>query len=400
MTAFQLIKEINIKRIIKLIREKEHISRVEISEQMNIPQPTITRIIDELLKENILKEDGLGHSTGGRRPVLLTFNHQCYYSVGVELGRSDIKVALTDLDGKILSLRMKETKRTEKITTIINLVKNALSEIVEEAQIDRSRLLGVGVGLPGPLNETEDGLISPPNFYGEKDIPLRDLLQEALQFPVIIDNDANVATLAEKWFGKGIGYNNYVYVMADVGIGSGIIINGNLHRGLYGESGEIGHSTIDIFGEKCSCGNYGCLETLASIPKIEETVKRKLKMDHQEKESAFAKEIEAVSFEDIVSALQRGSATAKQTFEETGRFLSVGIANLINLFAPEIVIIGGKLGLSDPILLEAIKANFRARVLGSGGKTIDIVTSDFKEGVVLGAAALVINDTFSFSSIA
>ncbi|MDQ0338679.1 glucokinase-like ROK family protein [Caldalkalibacillus uzonensis] len=399
MKAVQSSREINTKRVIKLIREEGPLSRVEISERMDIPQPTITRIIEELLKENVLKEVGLGVSKGGRRPVLLGFNHQCYYAFGVELGRSKIKVALTDLEGNFLSLRMKETQPTEKISSILDYIHQTLEAILQETSVDRHKILGVGVGLPGPLNENEQGCISPPNFYNEKEIPLRAMLQDILQFPVIIDNDANVAALAEKWFGQGIGVNNFMYIMADVGIGSGIVIDGELHRGLFGESGEIGHSTIDVYGEKCSCGNYGCLETFSSLPKVVERFRKKLKLAMPDEPTLVADvDPETIHFEDIVAAACNGSHLAQQTIQEAGQYLGVGIANAVNLLAPELVIVGGKLSEGRQLLRDAIQSTLRVRALGISGKRIPVVLSGFKEGVVLGASALVINETFSLFS--
>jgi predicted NBD/HSP70 family sugar kinase len=399
MKALQFGRELNIKRIIKLMREEGPLSRVDISERTNIPQPTITRITEELLKENLLKEVGYGTSTGGRRPVLLALNHTCYYSVGVEIGRTKVKIALTDLNGNLLSFRKKVSEKSESISSIIEYIKDVLEAILEETGIERSCILGVGFGLPGPLNENAEGLISPPNFYNETSIPLKALLEDALQFEVIIDNDANVAALAEKWFGKGMGYDHFAYVIADVGIGSGLILNGELYRGRYGESGEIGHSTINLFGERCSCGNYGCLETYASLPKVEENFKRKLKLSPRN-ESVYlgGKLIEEVTFDDIINALENGSEAAKQTLEETGLYLGVGLSNMINVVAPDMVIIGGKLREGNDVLLHAVKAVIQSRVLGPSAKKIPVVLSEFREGVVLGAAALVINSAFGLFS--
>lgn len=396
--GLELNKERNIKRIVELVRTNGPISRVEISELLHIPQPTVTRAIEDLLKENIIREVGLGHSTGGRRPILLTFNPTCYYAVGVELGRTAVKIALTDLNGEFLSFRIKETSRKERIQDIIQYVKDAVVEILEELRIDRSLLLGVGVGVPGPLHEDEEGFILPPDFYGETEIPLQSLLHESFDFPIIIDNDANVAALAEKWFGKGRGCQNFVYVFADVGIGSGIVVNGNLYRGLFGESGEIGHSTIDLFGDRCACGNYGCLETLVSMPRIEETIRRKVKLAPDSERALYPKAADKINFHDIEAALGKQSLIARQTFDEAARYLSVGIRNVIHFFAPELVILGGGIVRADPMMLDLVKTAMASRVLGVGGRKVSIVSSDLREGVVLGAAALVVNNTFAFSA--
>jgi predicted NBD/HSP70 family sugar kinase len=399
MKPFDLNREWNLKRIVELVRTHGPISRVEISEQLHIPQPTVTRAIEELLKEKIIKEVGLGQSTGGRRPILLTFNPACYYVVGVELGRTVVKIALTDIKGEFLSFRMKETSRNEKIQDVIRYVKDSVLQLLEELQIDRSLLLGVGVGVPGPLHEDEEGCISPPDFYGETEIPLQSILHESLDFPVIIDNDANVAALAEKWFGKGLGHQNFVYVFADAGVGSGIVVNGNLYRGLYGESGEIGHWTIDLFGERCTCGNYGCLETLVSISKMEESVRRQLRLAPKSERALYQVPVDAVSFPDIVDALKKNSPVARQAFDEAARYRSVGLSNVINFFAPELVIVGGRIVQADEEMPERLRVSTASRVFGIGGRKVTIVASELHEGVVLGAAALVINNTFAFSAI-
>ncbi|WP_172371734.1 ROK family transcriptional regulator [Sporosarcina jiandibaonis] len=398
MSVFDLVKEFKVKRIIKLIREEGKISRSEISEKMNMPQPTVTRIIEDLLSNNILKESGLGLSSGGRRPILLEFNSKSSYSIGIELGRSAVKIGLTDLNGNFLSFRMKESEGEKEVDRLVGFLKEGLRQILNETQIQRSEILGVGVGLPGPLNE-ENELISPPNFYNQIKIPLRKMLEEGLGFPVIIDNDANAAALAEKWFGKGMHDNSFVYILADVGIGSALILNGEIYRGLNGEAGEIGHSTINVFGQQCTCGNYGCLENYVSIPKIEVEVKNRLKVAQVNERGLFPEQLEKIAFKDVITAYRDGSGLAKQVLEESGDYLGIGTTNLLNILAPEKVIIGGGIGISSPIFTERVQSVIRERALGRSTKNIHVVASDLREGVVLGAAALVINQTFSLFTL-
>lgn len=384
----------NTRSVIKYVREKGPISRANLSVQMNISQPTMTRIIEKLVKAKILKETGLGTSSGGRRPILLEFNKNCSYAIGVELGRSDIKVALTDLEGNLLSFVMKETTQQYTIKDIVQLVEDSIKRILYKTEIDASYVLGVGVGMPGPLNETGDGRLSPPNFYEEDDVALKDILENKLSFPVTIDNDANVAALAEKWFGKGMEVENFAYIMADVGVGSGLIINNDIYRGINGEAGEIGHSTIDVFGEKCTCGNYGCLETFISLSAILNRFKKRLKLSTKAEHSMFHQDTDLITFEDILSASEKGSTIASQVLEETGLYLGVGIANLINLYAPETVIIGGKIGSSHPLIIKKTEEILQTRVTGIRGRNTKVFQSDLQNGVVLGAAALIIHRTF------
>lgn len=399
MSSFQLAKEINSKKIIRLIREKGPISRVDISELTGIPQPTITRITEELLKIDLIRETGLTPTSRGRRPILLSFNATWRFAVGVQLGGSTIRVALTDLNGNRIASRQTASSSFATLSAAAAFIDSSIRETMEETGIDPSRLLGVGVGVPGPLNETPEGRLTVPRLRVDTSVPLRDMLKYRSDLPVLIDNNSNVAALAEKWFGRGIGYRNFVYVLAELGIGSGLVLGGQLMRGAHGESGEIGHTTIDLDGERCDCGNRGCLETLVSIPRIEAAVRSGLSRDFGEELPLFGQRPEAVTFDDIVRALQQGSRLAKQALEDAGHHLGVGIANTINLLNPEVVIVGGKLGMSSPVLIEAVQSAVRSRVLSEKGKRTPVVASNLEDAVVLGAAALVIDDAFSFFSV-
>ncbi|KHE67914.1 ROK family transcriptional regulator [Halobacillus sp. BBL2006] len=389
----ELTMDYNSRQILNLIREQEALSRVEISERLEIPQPTVTRITNKLMKSNLLKEGKQGISSGGRRPTKLEFNENCYYALGIELGRSAIKAALINLNGYLLSFRMKVTHGTESIDQVIEFVKEAVEEVMEESNIAKDRILGAGVGMPGPLNETVDHNVSPPNFYQEKSIPLKSLLEEAIQLPVTLDNDANAATLAEKWFGDGVGINNFSYVLADIGIGCGLMINDSLYRGLNGESGELGHMSINFPGELCHCGNYGCLETLSSLPAIEKNYKKML--NHKTGSSQSDQTI--TPFEDIIKEANDGSMIAQQVLDQATQYLGIAISNLINLFAPQKVIIGGEFRKVNTHAFDKIHSTIESRVMGKSGKGIPIVKSKIEEAVVLGAGALVINEKFSLS---
>lgn len=390
------VKEINVQRIIKLVRDKEKISRVDISQEINIPQPTVTRITDYLLNKNILMEAGRGKSNGGRKPILLAFNPEYAYSVGVEIGRKELKIGVTNLNGDFLSFRKKETEEVESFDQLIEILKEELQATMEEGNIAKEKVLGVGIGMPGPINEMES-LSTPPNYYKGGDIPITRLLEEELDFPVIIDNDANVAAMAEKWFGQGGDSRNFVYILADDGVGSGLIINEQIYGGVAGEAGEMGHSTINIFGEKCSCGSYGCLETFIAIPVLEKKMRNNLKSSYMDQEY-FSKPIEKVKFHDIVEAAQKGSPGAQNLLREAGTYLGAGTANLLNIISPEIVILGGRLGKAGELVTENVIQAVQHRVLGKNTKNVHVVQSILKEGVVLGASSLVINDSFSLFS--
>lgn len=391
-------KDFNERRIMKIIKEKGPISRIEISEQTNITKSTITRITEELLKDNIIVEQGTAPSARGRRPMLLTFNPTCYYAIGVQFGRQKVAIALTDLDGNILASRNRLFDFSEKFQTVLDFIHGSIDEVMDEADIQLERILGIGIGLPGPLNESQDGTISPPNFYDQQHIPLRDLFEKRHNLPVFLDHSSNVAALSEKWFGKGKGTHHLLYVFVESGIGAGLFIGGQLYRGINGEAGIIGHTTIDYDGVLCSCGNYGCLETLATIDHVEATVKKRLKLGSEKERRLYPACIEDIRLADVIRAEQHHSFIAAQIFEETGRYLGVGIANIVNLFDPQLVIIGGKLGLASPRIMEGIQETLKNRTLSHKSKRIPVLASELENPVVLGASALVIDDAFTLYS--
>jgi len=387
----------NMKRVLLYIRNNYPVSRVDIAEKLDITKPTSSRIIEKLINENLIIEEGYGESTGGRRPTLLTFNPNCFYSFGVSIGRKEIKVALVNLNGEFKEFKEMPITGKEEEDMIFTFIQESFFEMMIDVNVDISRILGVGVGIPGPV-KIENKMVTTPTFFSGKPTPIIEKINGFIDVPIIIEKDANAAALAEKWFGLGKEMDNFVYVMADVGVGCGLIIQKQLYRGADGEAGGLGHTTINIFGEQCSCGNFGCLETIVSVPKIEENLRGKLKLTWNE-ESRFLelKSPDDVNFKTITKALNNGSTMVRTELHNVGMYLGVGIANVVSFFNPEVVILGGAIGSVD-IVKDSVKESLFSRVIGSKGKVVPVHSSKFEEGVVLGAAALIIEDTFSIFS--
>ncbi|UCZ52801.1 ROK family transcriptional regulator [Bacillus shivajii] len=377
----------NTKDVIKLVRRKGTVSRVDLASEMDIPKPTMTRIINKLIKNQILRESGLAESTGGRRPVLLEVNKDCAYSFGIDLGRKEVSVALINIHGDLVSLRNKVTSEQDTIGSLVSFIESATKDILSEQDVSASKLLGVGVGMPGPLNKMSEEA-SPHDFYGAENLPLRTMLEDALSLPVTIDNDANVALLAEKWFGKASGLQQVIYIYSDVGVGCGILMNGEIYRGMYGEAGEIGHSIIDVHGDRCECGKYGCLETFTSIKAIalRAEKKRKAAGNHVASKPAH--------FSQVIDDLNEGEPIARETAEEVAQYLGIAVVNVIQSFDPELVIIGGQFGQSHPVVVEKVSEVVRRNTHKKNTYKAEITTSELQNSIVLGGAALVINHAF------
>ena len=214
--------------------------------------------------------------------------------------------------------------------------------------------------------------------------------------PVILEINANAAAFAEKWKRKDC--KNLIYIVADSGIGCGIVINGEVYKGSHFQSGIVGHTIIDINGEKCRCGKYGCLETFVSIPKIQENIIKRLKLADEREISLFQNNTDQVSLNDILVAFKQNSIITRQTINEAGQYLGVGIANLINILDPEKIVIGGRLSAFGDELIAPMRTVIDRQVIANKSKLVKVVRTEVEEGIVIGTAALVFNNILNNAS--
>ena len=225
---------------------------------------------------------------------------------------------------------------------------------------------------------------------------MKQLIWEEFDIPVFIDNDANVAALGEKWFGNAQGIDNFIYITLDLGIGAGIVINGEVYRGVDGVAGEFGHISISLNDEKCQCGNYGCLENLASSLAI---VPRAKKLMSSGKETILSQMVEGsvedIGIEVIIEAARKKDELALEVLREASRYLGIGVANLVNLFNTKTIILGGPLAQAEEIFLKFVRKIAMRRVYPVAAKGLKIIAGRFDEDVyVVGAAALALSHIF------
>ena len=288
------------------------------------------------------------------------------YVVGVDLGGTNIVVGAMPADGsREIAVRSQPTHSqlgSDAVTgRIIQMVEDVITVTCAETGATRDDFLGVGVGAPGPLDRERGLVIIAPNL-GWSNYPLRDRIQSAVRLPTTLDNDANCATLGEWWTGAARGGRNVVGITIGTGIGGGLILNGKLYHGASDVAGEIGHSTIDSTGRRCKCGNYGCLEAYTSGPAIAERAREALS---NEEESILADmvegDLERITAQTVYDAAQRGDAIAREVVRDTARFLGAGIANLLNIFNPDVVVIAGGVTQAGEALFEPLRAEVRRR---------------------------------------
>ena len=310
------------------------------------------------------------------------------YVIGVDLGGTKILTAVADLEGNILAKSRLETKAEEGQQAVIARIIKSIEDVLAQLELNKKAIAGVGVGCPGPLNAEEGVIYHAPNLDW-KQVRIKDILEDELGLPVWIENDANAAALGEKWFGAGQGVDNLIYITISTGIGGGIIINRQLYRGANCSAGEIGHLTINPQAAiQCNCGNLGCWESLASGTALARLAKEAVRAGRDTLIAQSTAEIEDIDGQVVTEAAAAGDQVAQELVKEVTNYLGIGIANLINLFNPELIVLGGGVIEAGEIIVGPIKETVTWRALESSTAAVEILVSELKEEVgVVGAVA-------------
>ncbi|HWK89656.1 MAG TPA: ROK family protein [Longimicrobium sp.] len=314
--------------------------------------------------------------------------------VGVDLGGTNIVVGLVPIEGgEVLGLRSQSTDSVKGakfvVDRIVRMVNAAIDEVTAAHGTTRDSVAGVGMGSPGPLDRKTGTVINTPNL-GWRNFPLRDLVQNAVHLPCTLDNDANCATYGEWWLGAGRGVDNLVGLTLGTGIGGGIVLNGEIFHGCSDVAGEIGHMTIDSNGRRCKCGNYGCLEQYASGPAIAVRAVEGIEAGAESMlEDMVGGELDAITAATVYEATVRGDPYAAEVMKDTAKFLGAGVASIINILNPEMVVIAGGVTAAGDTLFEPLRAEVRRRAFKSAQECCRIVPAELPGTAgVVGAAGV------------
>ncbi len=397
-----LMRELNKAIVLNLIRQEGSISRAAIAKRTQLSRSTVSNIITELLEQEVVEESGTGPSRVGRRPILVNFNYQAGYVVGVDLGATHLLTILTDLEGRVLAEHDRQISVAAGPDVVLPAIVKAVHDIVMEGEVQLAQVVGVGVGIPGPLDQKQGTLVMPPIMPGWHNYPFRDRLRLELGRPIYIDNDANLGALGEKWRGAGQQHDNFAYIKVGTGIGCGLILNGQVYRGEVGSAGEIGHITIDEDGPRCTCGNYGCLEAMAggqALVAAARTANQLVEahMAGNTMQRSLSNQALAADFsvEQIVRTAYAGDRHSLEILQTAGRHIGVALSSLINLLNPGLVIVGGGTAAAGDILLDAIRQTVQQRALPVAWQHTTIVRAYLgREAIAVGAVTTVLQETF------
>jgi glucokinase len=315
------------------------------------------------------------------------------YIVGVDLGGTSINVGVVPFGGgPVLGMRSMPTEPGRGAKSVVDrmngMIREAMRDARREASIPESGYVGIGIGSPGPLDRASGTVIETPNL-GWRNFPLRDLIANEMGLDAVLDNDANAAALGEYWLGAGKDVDSLLALTLGTGIGGGIVLGGRVYHGASDVAGEVGHMTIDPTGRRCNCGNYGCLEAYASGPAIAARAVEGLRSGVASALPELAEgDLSEVTAETVYQAIVAGDLYAKEVMRETAAFLGTGVANLINILNPAMVVISGGVTRAGDHLFEPLRGEVRRRAFRQAADACRIVASELGDMAgVIGAAA-------------
>lgn len=359
----RLLRDLNQSIVLNLIVEQGLISRTDLARRSGLPAATITRIAHDFVEAGLALEITSEASSGGRRPVLLSINPSAGYVVGFKLRADNLIIAICDLNCAVVYTHERPLDPNISPEYVIEAIVIALQGSLQAASILPERVLGVGIGLAGIIDSSR-GICHYSSLLGWQDVELGPTLAAKIDLPVLIDNDVNALALGERYFGICRDINNFLLVTIGQGVGLGIVVNGEIYRGSHGGAGELGHTTVDSSATAlpCNCGKHGCLEAIASDEAIVNT--------------GMAEQREKYCLEDAMHILimraHEGDTIAQAAFSRAGQALGVAIANLVNVFDPDLILLSGEGLRAGDLLLEPLKATAPLHIFGSAPSPIKI----------------------------
>ncbi|WP_043097025.1 ROK family protein [Kallotenue papyrolyticum] len=311
-----------------------------------------------------------------------------HYLIGVDLGGTQLRAVLIDRGGQIQRFARTDTAAAAGPAAVIDQITTLIATLLRDAGVTADAISGIGVGVPGPVDPVAGIVRRAPNLAGWENVPLRAALSERIGLPVVVGNDANVAALGEWRFGSGQGTQHFAYVTISTGIGGGVIAEGRLLLGRYGLAAEVGHMIIDPHGPRCGCGNYGCWEALASGTALARAATQAV-----QHEPSLIRELAGslpISGAHVAHAATHGDALAQRLMQREGELIGIGLVNLLHLYAPERIALGGGVTKSWPLLEATVQQTINTRAMPPYRDTpITLATLGDSVGV-LGAAALLL----------
>lgn len=376
-----LLRDNNVSLLIELVRQAGLISRAELARQSQLSAPTVSTIIDQLLRRGIVVETTTAPSSGGRPPVLLKIDPKAGYVVGIKLRGDGLTTVVCDLDAEIVASVERYMPLVGDPVAAIEAIVRETRQALRKSKVAPSKVLGVGVGLSGVI-ETSSGVCKFSHLLQWDDVALAKPLRDRLGLPVWVENDVNALAVAEKWAGDALVASDFLTLTVGRGIGLAIVVNRSLYRGAHGASGEFGHMIVEPGGPKCECGRFGCLEAMVG-------------------EGAICRRVgerkgHSITRDELQMLLEMEDAATLEVVDSAGRKLGVAVANVVTLLNPELLIVCGEGTSLGTTFLDPIVAAVRDQTFADLGKEVEIkIQSWGDEAWAVGAATLVLRELFN-----
>lgn len=369
-------------RLLGVLAEAGAISRAELARRTSLAPSTVSTVVGELQAEGMIVEptgrvDGQNGSSLGRPPILVALHRRAGVALGIDFGKRHLRVALAELSHALLAERHRSLDADLPAVEAIALAGQLVEEMLSEAEVCRLEVVGVGMGLPGPVHRPSGELGDSTILPGWVGVRAAKAMSDALGLPVEVENDTNLGALGEWMWGAGRGADPLAYLKASTGIGAGFIIDGRPYVGAGGTAGEIGHTVVDPSGPICRCGSRGCLETLAGAPAILAALR-----------DTYGEEL---TLTEAIGRALDGEAGCRRAISDAGRTIGASVATLCNLFNPRRIVVGGDLGAAGRLLLDPLQESLRLGAIRSAAADVEVVEGTLRERAeVLGAVGLVL----------
>lgn len=387
------VRKMNRSLILAVFRTHQTLPRARLATETGLNPSTVSNIISELIEENLIRETDLIQPRTGRPGRLLELNPDGGCALGIEINVDYIEILVADFAVNTLWRRREvsypEAGQEEIMSKALNLAKEA-SAFINSNQL---HLLGVGVGVPGLVDVSSGLLRLAPNLHWSN-VPIREVLASQFDCPIYVVNEANAAALGEYYFGAVRNIKDFIYLSTGIGLGSGIVIGGKLFQGLLGYAGEAGHMTMDVNGEQCSCGKRGCWETFVGPRAVERRVQRLLASGAKSiLEEMVNGDIKKINIDDVIKAAKDRDQISLDALSQVSFYLGIGIANLVNLFNVEVIVLGGALNKASSLILKDIERIVFENTLSPVREHLRIIPSAHgTDACIMGTIALVLDD--------
>jgi N-acetylglucosamine repressor len=388
-------RKVNRQIVLNLVREHQPVSRADLARRMNVARGMVTPLVKELLSEGLIYEGAVGSATRGRRPRLLHVRSHDRLVVAVDIRFSETALMLSDFNHREIAVERFDTALDPEET--VALLTSRIRRLLD-AHGAVGLCEGIGVVVPGMVDRQAGVVLNAPTL-GWRDVELRAALSASLALPVYIERDAVACALAQLWSAQRAtdGVDNFVYVTVSDGIGTGLVVNGEVARGQFNTAGEFGHVPLDLAGPGCLCGARGCWEAYASNLA---TLARYFDEDLSSREASTRLRARGFTIGDLIARSREGDAVAAATLEQTAFYLGVGIASIVNALNPGRVVVGGDITGAWDVLGPVIRAEVEARALTRAAAGIPIIPDPADGARLRGATALVMAPVFAAPRVA